>query len=670
MTEMWGLPYPPGATLRDGGLNLAVWAPEAERLELCLFDDSGRVERERRVLPANTDGVWHGWWPDLGAGCVYGLRAHGPWQPQRGLCFNPARLLLDPWAQEVIGRYEGDLSLFDGADDRDNAAVALKARVPSPVAVPALRRGPSVSRGRRVIQEVHVRAATMRHPLVPEALRGSYAGLSHAALIDHWQRLGVTTLSLMPIQARADEARLQGQGLRNHWGYSTIGYLAPEPRYWSGRTGTTPRSECREMIRRLKDAGFEVVLDIVLNHTAETDETGPTLSFRGLADRHWYRHNDARTAAASGSRYVNWSGCGNALNLAEPRVVQFALGALRHWVEHYGVDGFRFDLAPILARDGAGHFSRGAAFLAALQADPVLSQVLWIAEPWDIGPGGYQLGRFPAGWLEWNDRFRDTMRAFWLTGGADRAEFVHRWAASSTEFRHDGRAPVASVNFITAHDGFTLHDLLSFEHRHNEANGEHNRDGHAHNLSWNGGVEGASDDPAVLMRRQNLRRALLACLLLAQGTPMLLMGDELGHSQQGNNNAYCQDNELTWLDWGGADSDLQQTVSRLLQLRRNEPALARERWIDDGEALWLEPDGRPIEGDAWHDRQGPTARALMIRLGPVLLLINAASTSLPLSLPGGDWRLYFASHRPCGAPEPTDELPARAVLVYRLEELC
>jgi glycogen operon protein len=662
-----GLPWPPGATLRDGGLNLAVWAPEADRIELCLFDETGQTERERRTLPACTDGVWHGWWPDLGAGLIYGLRAYGPWNPARGQRFNPTKLLLDPWAQEVVGRYEGDLSLFDGADARDNAAVALKARVPAPVATPMPRRAAPLARSRRVIQEVHVRAATMRHPQVPEALRGSYAGLAHAALIEHWQRLGVTTLNLMPIQARADEARLQGLGLRNHWGYSTIGYLAPEPRYWSGRTGTSARSECREMIRRLKDAGFEVVLDVVFNHTAETDETGPSLSFRGLADRHWYRHSERPEPG-----YVNWSGCGNVLNLAEPRVVQFVIGALRHWVEFYGVDGFRFDLAPILARDAAGHFSRGSAFLAALQADPVLSQVLWIAEPWDLGPGGYQLGHFPAGWLEWNDRFRDTMRAFWLTGGVDRAEFVHRWAASSTEFRHDSRSPLASVNFITAHDGFTLHDLLSYSHRHNQANGEHNRDGHAHNLSWNGGVEGPSDDAALLALRQQLRRALLACLLLAQGTPMLLMGDELGHSQQGNNNAYCQDNTLTWLDWSGGDDDLRQTVTRLLALRQSEPVLRQERWLDAEHVAWLQADGRPIEGEAWHERHQPGARALMVRLGAVLVLINAAATPLSLSLPSGTWMLCFASHRPGGSPdtvqEPIPDLPARAVLVFRLEE--
>ena len=684
-----GRPWPLGAEVVDpadawgpAGLNLAVWAPDATAIEVCLFDADGCVEQARLHLPVCTDGVWHGRLPELGVGTVYGLRAHGPWAPREGHRFNAAKVLLDPWAQAVVGRYGGpgvDLGLYVGhvegdraqPDPRDNAAVALKARVvaAAPASAPASApsfRGPRVPADRVVLYEAHVRALTMRHPDVPAALRGSYAGVAHPAVTAHLRALGVTTLSLLPIHARADEARLQQLGLSNHWGYSTVAYLAPEPRYGSGRPGTTPEDECREMVAALHAAGLEVVLDVVFNHTAETDEDGPMLSLRGLANARAYHLQDAEGRL---DRYVNWSGCGNCLNLNEPRMVELVLGALRHWVRHYGVDGFRFDLAPVLGRSAAGQggrFSRTAPFFAALQADPVLSRVRLIAEPWDIGPGGYQLGAFPPGWAEWNDQFRDTVRAWWLRGGSDRGALAHRFAASSAQFHHDHRAPTASVNFVTAHDGFTLHDLVSFDRKHNHANGEHNRDGHHHNCSWNGGVEGPSDDPATVALRLQLRRALLATLLLAQGTPMLLAGDELGHSQQGNNNAYCHDDALAWVSWDLDDARrrLLDFVRAAVRIRRENPALRRSFFFDGHEAApgapkdvtWLRPDGVEMSARDWAQTDnvvlgmwihGAARHDLDEEGRPVLgttllLVLNADARSRPFVLPPvdepGGWR--------------------------------
>ena len=465
---------------------------------------------------------------------VYGWRVHGPWHPQQGHRFNPAKVLLDPWAQEIVGRYAGDLSLYVGHQEgrpdlachRDNAAVALKARWRAsrvlPVEAPAPRR--RVPWTQTVLYEVHVRGMTCRHPDIPAGLRGRYAALAHPVMLAHYRRLGVTTLNLLPVHARADEARLQGLGLSNYWGYSSIAFLAPEPRYACEGSADQGVSEFRAMVDALHAEGLEVVLDVVFNHSAETDENGPTLSLRGLANARYYR-----LRSEDRSLYENWTGCGNCLDLNQPRVLELVLGALRHWVTAYGVDGFRFDLAPILARGRSGAFDPQAAFLAAMQADPVLSRVKWIAEPWDIGPGGYQLGAFPPGWHEWNDGFRDDLREWWLgrhsgSTGVTRGALAHRWAGSSAQFHHNGRQPDASVNFMTAHDGFTLRDLVSYAHKHNEANGEHNRDGHGHNRSWNGGVEGPSTDPDVNQRRLRLCRSLLASLLLSQGTPMLLAG--------------------------------------------------------------------------------------------------------------------------------------------------
>ena len=652
-----GHPYPLGATPSPQGVNFALVAPNATKVELCMFDSSGRHEQQRLALPACTDGVWHGQLPSGRPGLIYGYRVHGPWSPKDGQRFNPAKVLLDPYARAITGRYGGE-EIFAGhdakdptqPDRRDNASVALKAYVAAPLpAAPAGRT--RIAASERVLYEAHVRGHTQLHPAVPEALRGSYAGLAHPAVLDHLQQLGVTTLSLMPVQHRADEQRLLGMGLSNYWGYNTIGWFAPELRYWSGQVGTTPASEFRAMADAVHARGMEVVIDVVYNHSAETDEAGPTLSMRGIDNALYYHlRPDDR------SLYENWTGCGNSLNLGEPRVLQLVMDSLRYWVTEFGVDGFRFDLAPVLGRNAASGFDRRAPFFAAVAQDPVLSRVLLIAEPWDIGPGGYQLGAFPSGWLEWNDRYRDTQRGFWVRQGhADSTglgDFAHRFTASSEQFRHDARAPTASVNFVTAHDGFTLRDVVSYDDRHNLANGESNRDGTSHNLSRNCGVEGPSDNPVVKAERTRLQRVLLATMLLSQGTPMLLAGDELGHTQQGNNNAYCQDSELTWLDWATADAALIPFIARLTALRRESPALRNAQWWPADAAAsagirWLRPDAQPMAAADW---QG-TALAICFDAltgagcsqGMRLVLVNAGAAPVDFRLPEGLWRGLLAT---------------------------
>ena len=612
-----GSPHPLGATPDTAGVNFALVAPGASAVEMCLMDATGTQVLQVLRLPCCTAGVWHG---HLAAGAggqpglVYGYRVHGRWDPASGQRYNPAKLLLDPYAREIVGAYDGsdihcghDPAHMERPDPRDNAPTALKGRVAAPLpasTVPA----PRVAAGQRIIYELHVKAQTALHPLVPPGLRGSYAGLAHPVVLDHIQGLGVTTLSLMPVQHRADEARLQKMGLTNHWGYNTIGWFAPEARYWSGTAGTTPASEFRALVEAVHARGMELLIDVVYNHSAETDEHGPTLSLRGIANDLYYHLRPDNPAL-----YENWSGCGNCLNLNQPRVLQLVMDSLRYWAQDLGVDGFRFDLAPILARRDGGDkgFDPRAPFFAAIQQDPVLSGKLFVAEPWDIGPGGYQLGAFPLGWLEWNDRYRDTVRRYWLSGTATRGELAHALAASSTPFRHSHRSPSASVNFITAHDGFTLRDLVSYNHRHNEANGELNRDGHGDNHSNNGGFEGETADEAIRSKRLLLQKSLLTTLLLSQGTPMLLAGDEIGHTQRGNNNAYCQDNATTWLDWTQAQGELTALVAELTRARRHIAALANDRWWGGaGDVQWRDGQGHELTGDAW---QAGDARDLWVQ---------------------------------------------------------
>ncbi len=651
-----GHPWPLGAHCdEEGGVNFAVFSAHAQAIELCLFDASGTRELRRLTLPGRTGDVWHGRLQGVGvgAGLVYGLRAHGPWEPEHGHRFNPHKLLLDPYALEIVGRFEwrGEQFGADPAqprqmDRRDNAPHALKARVvdqgPERSGDDAENRRPHTPLADSVLYEAHVKGLTMRHPGVPEVLRGSYAGLASDAAIAHLQRLGITAISLLPVQQHLDEQRLVAQGRSNYWGYNTVGFFAVEPRYACGAGGLSPRAEFRAMVRRLHAAGIEVILDVVFNHTAETDTSGPTICWRGLDNLSYYR-----TLPGEPGIYDNLTGCGNTLDLRHPRVLQLVMDSLRYWAGAMNVDGFRFDLAPVLGRTDHG-FDAHAAFFQAVAQDPVLAGLKLIAEPWDLGPGGYQLGRFPRGWLEWNDRFRDGMRSFWLGGASTRGEFAQRLCASADLFHSRGRAPAESVNFIAAHDGFTLRDLLTWERKRNLANGEDNRDGHGANHGWNCGEEGPTDDAQVSALRSRLQRALLATLLLAQGTPMLCAGDELGHSQDGNNNPYCQDNPTTWTDWAEADEALIAFTARVIAIRRRLLPLAN-RWyggVPDATGLrdlgWLRDDGRPLTSDDWHDASARTLAALIGASGkgatPLLLLVNAEAHERRFALPEGSWQ--------------------------------
>ena len=654
-----GHPWPLGVHWDGQGVNIAVFSAHAQRVEFCVFDDSGQHEVRRIALPGHTQDIWHGYLPLAQPGLVYGLRAHGPWRPERGHRFNPHKLLLDPYAREIVGRFEWRAEHF-GADAqhaadmdlRDNAAQALKARV-----VDERTGGPRASHlhvplDRTVLYELHVKGFTQQHPGVPEALRGSFAGLASDAAIAHFQRLGVTSLCLLPVHQHLDERRLAGLGLSNYWGYNTIGFFCPDAALASATGGHTPRAEFRAMVERLHAHGLEVLLDVVYNHTAESDEHGPTVSFRGLDNASYYRLPPEHKAG-----YENHTGCGNTLDLRQPRVLQLVLDSLRYWAGEMGVDGFRFDLAPVLGRGDHG-FDPRAPFFTALAQDPLLSRLKMIAEPWDVGPGGYQLGNFPAGWLEWNDRFRDSMRAFWIEGSRSRGEFAQRLAASSDIFQPRHRAPAESVNYVVSHDGFTLADLVSYAQRHNEANGEHNRDGHGHNHSGNFGVEGPTDDVAVRSARGRVARALLASTLLSQGTPMLAAGDELGRSQRGNNNAYCQDNPTSWLDWASAEDDRIAFTARLLSLRRQALPFAN-RWYDGlpdrlglADVTWLRVDGSELHGDDWHRADGRVFGCLIGRPGrarvPLLLLVNGDAADIDFMLPAGAWQALLDSSHPRG----------------------
>ena len=671
---------------QDGqrGVRFAVWAPQADGVEVCLFDTATGPETRRIALTDAGDGVWRAFVPGLAAGQLYGLRAHGPWQPEAGHRFNPQRLLLDPWALALVGD-TARLALQTGhaVDDPLNPTQPWHEHRPAPQdnahhmpkcavvdAAAELQAGatlaprPGIAPGRRVLYEAHVKALTRLHPELPEHQRGTYAALAHPAVIAHLRRLGITSVCLLPVHQHISERHLLARGLVNHWGYNTLNAFAPDPGYAAATAGadaTTAeqaagiRAEFRAMVDALHRAGIEVVLDVVFNHTAESDLDGPTLSWRGLGQNGWY---------AMGERGVphNFSGCGNSLACGEPRVIQWVMDSLRWWVQAYGVDGFRFDLAVSLGRSAAlGHaFHPHAPLLAAMQQDPVLRDVALIAEPWDIGPHGYHVGGFAPGWFEWNDTFRDSVRAFWLGHHATLGELASRVCASSDRFHHNDRRPATSVNLLTAHDGFNLADLTAYSHKHNEANGEDNRDGHGHNLSANGGAEGPCDAPQVQHRRGLWRRALLATLLCAQGTPQLLAGDELGHSQQGNNNCYCQDNALTWLDWAGADADLTAYVAGLTALRRQHPGLRHARWFRGqplspgapADIAWLHGDGRAMHDEAWHNSPHCTLGAL-IAVGEdgatpterLLLVWHAGRGHARLALPPGPWSLRLHSAR-------------------------
>ncbi|PZP96187.1 MAG: glycogen debranching enzyme GlgX [Variovorax paradoxus] len=684
-----GQPWPLGAHFDGKGVNFAIVSEHAQAIELCLYDETGQHETARVALPGRSNDVWHGYLPGALPGLVYGLRAHGPWRPERGHRFNPFKLLLDPYAREIVGHFTwrdehfgADLRHPLHMDQADNAAHALKARVVHDDHDWAGDEPPRTPLVDSVLYEVHVKGFSARNAAVPEALRGSYAGLAHPASIAHLKQLGITAVSLLPVHYALDEQRLVTMGLTNYWGYNTLGFFCPSPRLASSQGGAAQRAEFRAMVAALHAAGIEVLLDVVYNHTAETDETGPTLSFRGLDNALYYRLPPEHKAL-----YENHTGCGNTLDIREPRVLQLVMDSLRYWVEHMHVDGFRFDLAPVLGRGDNG-FERSGPFFTAVAQDPVLSRVKMIAEPWDIGPGGYQVGNFPRGWIEWNDKFRDSMRGFWTQAAAgraaaDRGAFALRLCGSSDLYQPRNRVPGESVNYVVSHDGFTLADLLTYEQRRNEANGESNRDGHGHNLGFNCGAEGPSSDPQVLALRGKLQRVLLATALLAQGTPMLAAGDELGHSQGGNNNPYCQDNPTTWIDWSKSDADLTAFAARVLALRRQALPFGSHWYSGLSDPLglhdltWLQADGSLLTGAAWQDASQRVLGCLIGKPGraraPLLLLVNGSLADADFLLPAGVWRCWLDSTHPQGRSrwydqgEQTYALPALSLSLLAAE---
>jgi len=673
--SVWpGSSYPLGATWDGEGVNFALFSERAEKVELCLFDQKGRREVARIELREHTDQVWHCYLPEARPGLLYGYRVYGPYKPEEGHRFNPNKLLLDPYAKGIVGSVrwsdahfgytvghaEEDLSF----DERDSAAGMPKCQVIDGAFSWENDRPPRTPWHETIIHELHVKGFTKLNSAIPVPLRGTYAGLATLPVIEYLKRLGVTAVELLPVHAFIDDRRLVEMGLRNYWGYNSMGFLAPEPRYAS--TGSAA-SEFKIMVKKLHSAGIEVIVDVVFNHTGEGNHLGPTLGFRGIDNAVYYR-----LAAEDPRRYVDYTGTGNTLNMMHPRVLQLMMDSLRYWVREMHVDGFRFDLASTLARELHAVDKLGA-FFDIMHQDPVVSQVKLIAEPWDLGEGGYQVGNFPAGWVEWNDRYRDAVRAYWKGDGGLIGELAFRLTGSSDLYASSGRRPYASVNFITAHDGFTLHDLVSYNEKHNEANGEDNRDGNNNNLSWNCGAEGPTNDPAINALRSRQKRNFLATLLLSQGVPMLLAGDAIGRTQRGSNNAYCQDNEISWVDWdlGFEDLRLLAFVQRVIALRKAHPVFRRRSFFQGRsikgtgtkDILWLTPNGQELSDEEW---QHSFARCLGLFLSgeglderdqqgrPVtdssfLLLLNAHNDPIPFRLPaigtGTEWLLRIDTHR-------------------------
>jgi isoamylase len=607
-----GRPFPLGATWTGKGVNFALFSAHATKVEICLFDDHGQKEIERIELPEFTDEVWHGFLPDARPGTIYGYRVYGPYEPANGHRFNPHKLLLDPYAKAVVGQLEWHPAVFGyrmesgddlSFDERDSGPFMPRCRVIDPAFTWGEDRAPRIPWERTVIYETHVRGYTKLHPGVREELRGTFRGLAEQTVLDHLHSLGVTAIELLPIHTFVNDSYLADKGLTNYWGYNTLSFFSPARRY--AYVQEFAFSEFKEMIARFHDAGIEVILDVVYNHTAEGNHLGPTLSFKGIDNASYYR-----LLPDQPRYYINDTGTGNTLNLSHQRVLQMVTDSLRYWVQEMHVDGFRFDLGTILAREPYG-FDEGGGFLDSCRQDPVLSSIKLIAEPWDCGPGGYQVGRFPPGWAEWNDRYRDTVRSYWKGDAGTVADFAARLTGSSDLFNRRGRKPWASVNFITAHDGFTLNDLVSYNDKHNEANGEDNRDGHSDNRSWNYGVEGSTDDQQVIDTRERQKRNFLATLLLSQGTPMLLAGDEFGRTQHGNNNAYCQDNEVSWINWNHDEQAklLTRFVQRLTRLRDRFPVLRQNRYLTGAwneqlevkDCTWLTPSGEEMTSPHWDD---------------------------------------------------------------------
>ncbi|MET8140637.1 glycogen debranching protein GlgX [Sphaerisporangium sp. NPDC005288] len=660
MREVWpGEPYPLGATWDGVGTSFSLFSEVAERVELCLFDDAGQ---ESRVDLPEVDGfVWHGYLPGIMPGQRYGYRVHGPYDPAAGHRCEPSKLLLDPYAKAIEGEVRWDQSLYayqftdpSRRNTDDSGPYMPKNVVVNPFFDWGDDRPPRTPYHETVIYEAHVRGLTMRHPDVPREQRGTYAGLAHPSVIDHLVSLGVTAVELMPVHQFVPEHAMVARGLTNYWGYNTIAFLAPHNAYSSAGQRGEQVLEFKGMVKALHEAGIEVILDVVYNHTAEGDHMGPTLAYRGIDNASYYRLLDSDRRLL-----LDYTGCGNSLNVRSPHALQLIMDSLRYWVMEMHVDGFRFDLAAALARE-LHDVDRLSAFFDLIQQDPVISQVKLIAEPWDVGPGGYQVGNFPPLWTEWNGKYRDSVRDFWRGSPSGLPEFASRLAGSSDLYANSGRRPVASINFVTCHDGFSLTDLVSYDHKHNEANAENNRDGTDDNRSWNCGAEGPVEDPAIVRLRRRQRRNLLTTLFVSQGVPMLLHGDEIGRTQLGNNNAYCQDNEVSWVDWSllRSEPELLDFVRALATFRKRHPVFRRRRFFlgrvpegDVRDIVWLTPSGKEMTSGDWHSGFGkamavflngeaisePGPRGERISDDSFLLLVNAHHENITFALPGGEF---------------------------------
>ena len=649
-----------GATVDKDGVNFSIFSAHAERVELCLFDESGKVETNRITLPEFTNEIWHGYVPGLKAGSLYGYRVYGPYDPENGHRFNPNKLLVDPYARELVGdirwgqeqfAYQMDSEDKDlSYDESDSAAAMPKCRVIDTSAAEWKdAKQPQIPWSKTIFYETHVKGFTKLHPAVPEELRGTYEGLGHKKIVEYIRSLGVTSVELLPVHWFPDDAHLLDKGLRNYWGYNSLGFFALASRYY----GPRGMAGFRDMIRAFHDNGIEVILDVVYNHTAEGNELGPTLSFKGIDNFSYYR-----TMPGEPRYYINDTGTGNTVNTSHPRVLQLITDSLRYWSDEMHVDGFRFDLGTILGREPEGFDQRGG-FFDAVGQDPVLSKAKLIGEPWDIGPGGYQVGGFPPGWAEWNDKYRDTVRDYWKDTDGTTSDFAARMLGSGDVYDLRGRRPWAGVNFLTAHDGFTLNDLVSYAQKHNEDNGEDNNDGHSDNRSDNYGVEGPTDDENINVIRERQKRNFLATLFLSHGTPMLLAGDEFGRSQMGNNNGYCQDSELSWIHWDDLPdtaNQLREFVTRLIKLRNDNPILRRESWRDGMTVAWLNPGGGEQTEEQWADA-GSTTIGLRLAcdsqacegLTDVIILFNPHDGDIEFSLPdspGGGWAVELATDEP------------------------
>jgi glycogen operon protein len=694
--RIWpGKPYPLGATWDGAGVNFAVYSEHATSVDLCLFDSvRAKTEAVRIVLPEQTDMVWHGYLPDIIPGQMYGFRVHGPYDPGSGHRFNAHKVLLDPyakaiarvveWSDSMFGYRIGDKAIGTSFDDRDNAAFAPLGAVVDSAFTWGGDRPPNTPWHETVIYELHVKGFTKLNPLVPKKSRGTYAGLASEASIAYLKNLGVTAVELMPVHYHLNDRHLIEKKLKNYCGYNTLGFFAPDPRYSSSGSARESVYEFKRMVRLLHRANIEVILDVVYNHTAEGNEQGPTISLRDIDNVSYYR-----LTPENRRYYMDYTGCGNTLNMLSPRVLQLIMDSLRYWVQEMHVDGFRFDLASALARE-LHAVDRLGAFFDIMCQDPILSQVKLIAEPWDLGEGGYQVGNFPTGWTEWNGKYRDCIRSFWRGDGSTVSEVASRFSGSSDLYGHSGRRPYASINFITAHDGFTLHDLVSYDNKHNDANKENGQDGENHNLSWNCGAEGATNDTEVIARRNKQKRNFLATLLLSQGVPMLCAGDEFGRTQRGNNNAYCQDNKVSWLNWDASDErqDLIDFVRMLIRLRAEHPVLRRRKFFQGRpirgsqvkDISWLEPSGQEMTDAAWNaefvrclgmllagDQIDETdERGNRIVGDTLLLLLNAHHEPIPFTLPKhtqGWWDLVLDTSKGT-----TDDFLHKVGQAYVLEE--